>query len=253
MELYQRGSTGEKVKRLQARLKQLGHYRGPIDGGYGPGTEKAVKAFQRAKHLTVDGKVGPATWTVLFSIEKPQHSAAKPVPRSPAPESEPATPVRMPLRTVQLNNQRLSRLHPILAIRGRCLIELCAHVGIRIQVTQGLRTWKEQDRLYAKGRTGAPIGKKHRVTNAKGGSSYHNFGLAFDTVVLSSKGKPDWDSSNPAWKRAGQIGKSVGLEWGGSWKTFKDFPHFQYTAGLTTATCRALYPSGLRAIWDKIL
>ena len=131
-------------------------------------------------------------------------------------------------------------------------MDLCAHEGIPILVTQGLRTWKEQDKLYAKGRTVPPIGKKHRVTNAKGGSSFHNFGLAFDIVVLNSAGKPDWDTSNPAWKRAGQIGKSVEIEWGGGWKKFKDLPHFQYIGGLTTAKCRELYPSGLQAIWDKI-
>jgi len=250
--VYRRGSKGEKVKRLQNRLKQLGHYRGPIDGDYGPGTERAVRTFQRAKRLEVDGKVGPITWAALFKAKKRKALPAKPVSRLPVPVSTPAPPASIPNRTAQRNKQSLSRLHPILAIRGRCMIELCAHAGIPLLVTQGLRTWKEQDKLYAKGRTVAPIGKKHRVTNAKGGSSFHNFGLAFDTVVLNSKGKPDWDTSNPGWKRAGEIGKSVRLEWGGSWKTFKDLPHFQYIGGLTTAKCRALYPSGLQAIWDKI-
>ncbi len=65
MVVLRRGSKGEKVKRLQTRLNQLGHYRGPIDGDYGPGTEKAVRAFQRAKRLKVDGKVGPTNRAAL--------------------------------------------------------------------------------------------------------------------------------------------------------------------------------------------
>jgi peptidoglycan L-alanyl-D-glutamate endopeptidase CwlK len=109
-----------------------------------------------------------------------------------------------------------------------------------------------QDKLYAKGRTEEPIGRRHIVTNAKGGQSFHNFGLAFDIVILGDGGKANWDTNDPAWKRAGEIGKSVGLEWGGDWTRLKDLPHFQYIGGLTAADCRKLYPSGLQAIWDKI-
>ena len=152
--------------------------------------------------------------------------------------------------TARLNEQRLGQLHPILAIRGRCLIELCAQAGIAVLVTQGLRTWKEQDALYAIGRTKPPQGKI--VTKARGGYSYHNFGLAFDIVVLDAVGKADWNTDHPSWKRAAELGKSVGLEWGGDWKTFKDVPHFQYIGELTTAECRELFPSGLQAIWDRV-
>lgn len=152
----------------------------------------------------------------------------------------------------RLNEQRLGGLLPVLAVRARCMVELCAHEGIAILITQGLRTWEEQDALYAKGRTLAPLGKQHIVTNAKGGQSFHNFGLAFDVVVLDSVGKADWDITHPSWKRSAEIGKSLSLEWGGDWKSFKDMPHFQYVGDLTTARCRELYSSGLQAIWDEI-
>ena len=140
---------------------------------------------------------------------------------TPPPPSSPSN------RIVQLNEQRLSHIHPIVAARGRSMIDLCAHDGVTLLVTQGLRTWEEQDALFAKGRTVSPIGKKFIVTNARGGQSYHNFGLAFDIVVLDSVGKADWDTSHPGWKRSAELGKSVGLEWGGDWKTFRDGPHFQ--------------------------
>lgn len=238
MPLYHKGSKGKEVKRIQKRLKQLGHYQGPIDGDYGPGTEKAVKSFQRAEGLAVDGKVGALTSRRLFAVDEPKSGPPQPVVLSPS--------------NVDRNKKRLSKVHPVLAIRGHSMINLCAHNGIAVLITQGLRTWKMQDKLYAKGRTEAPIGRRHIVSQAKGGQSFHNFGLAFDIVVLDDVGRADWDTNNPAWKQAGEIGKSVGLEWGGDWTRFKDFPHFQYVGGLTTADCRKLYPSGLKTIWDKV-
>jgi D-alanyl-D-alanine dipeptidase len=154
--------------------------------------------------------------------------------------------------TARLSEQRLARLHPAVATRARAMLELAAHQGAELLVTQGLRTWEEQDTLYAKGRNVAPIGKKYVVTNAKGGQSYHNFGLAFDVMVLDAIGKADWDASHPGWRIAADAGKSVGLEWGGDWSGFKDIPHFQYTAGLTLARCRQLYPSGLQMVWTEV-
>jgi hypothetical protein len=151
------------------------------------------------------------------------------------------------------NEQRLRQLHPVLAIRARCMLELCREAGIVLLVTQGLRTWEQQDELYAKGRTTPPLGKQHIVTYAKGGQSYHNFGLALDVVVLDAHGKANWDREHPSWKRIGDIGKSVGLAWGGDWKTLKDLPHFEYTCDLSLKACRDLYPSGLETLWSEII
>jgi peptidoglycan hydrolase-like protein with peptidoglycan-binding domain len=69
MGVYKIGSMGEEVKKIQERLKALGYYRGPIDGEFGGGTEAAVKAFQKAKRLTVEGIVGATTWKALFQEE----------------------------------------------------------------------------------------------------------------------------------------------------------------------------------------
>jgi hypothetical protein len=76
MPLYKTGSKGEEVKKIQERLKALGFYKGPIDGEFGGGTESAVKAFQKAKGITADGSIGPATWKILFKeeISKPSIS-----------------------------------------------------------------------------------------------------------------------------------------------------------------------------------
>jgi LysM repeat protein len=177
-----------------------------------------------------------------------------PVAVSPAPVpfiSGISTPPQLN-PTAHLNEQRLSGMFPALAVRARCMVELSAHEGIALLITQGLRTWEEQDALHAKGHTLAPLGKQYIVTNAKGGQSFHNFGLAFDIVVLDSVGKADWNVAHPYWKRSAEIGKTVGLEWGGDWKSFKDLPHFQYVGDLTIARCRELYASGLQAIWDDL-
>lgn len=168
-----------------------------------------------------------------------------------APSSEPAPTFELPpayLHFRALSETRLGPLHPVLADRGRTMLARCAQSGLALLVTQGLRTWAEQDALYAQGRT-AP-GKI--VTHARGGESYHNFGLAFDILVLDAMGKADWDPKHPGWSQAAGVGKAVGLEWGGDWLTVRDQPHFQYTGGLTLESCRQLYPQGLGAIWQGV-
>ena len=65
MPLVLSGSKGDAVRALQTRLNQLGYDCGTIDGVFGPKTLAAVKAFQTAKLLTVDGMVGSQTWGAL--------------------------------------------------------------------------------------------------------------------------------------------------------------------------------------------
>lgn len=66
--LLKRGSQGEHVCRVQARLRALGHHVAEVPGcPFGPQTETAVKAFQGQHNLTADGKVGKDTWTALFA------------------------------------------------------------------------------------------------------------------------------------------------------------------------------------------
>ncbi len=135
---------------------------------------------------------------------------------------------------IERAEKKLVGVHPLVATKARQLIERAYREGINVIITQGLRTVEEQNELYAQGRT--KPGKI--VTNAKGGYSYHNYGLAFDFAVLNDDGSVSWNVDEK-WKRVGAIGKSLGLEWGGDWKDFKDYPHFQYTFGLSLADLRA--------------
>src|SRR5688572_23497804 len=59
------GSSGPDVKALQQKLKDLGFDPNGVDGNFGPGTDKAVRAFQQANGLGVDGNVGPGTLAAL--------------------------------------------------------------------------------------------------------------------------------------------------------------------------------------------
>lgn len=76
MSVLKQGSSGPKVVELQSKLKQLGFSSGIVDGKFGPGTKKAVTAFQKSKGLKADGVAGPATLNALNSAIKKKSDAA---------------------------------------------------------------------------------------------------------------------------------------------------------------------------------
>ena len=124
-------------------------------------------------------------------------------------------------------NRRIEKLHPKIKCKSYDFInKVEKKLGIKLRVVQGLRTFSEQNALYAKGRT-VP-GKK--VTWVKGGYSFHNYGLAIDVVEIKN-GKANW---NTKWKQIAVIGKSFGFIWGGDWEKTPDKPHFQMTFGYST-------------------
>lgn len=121
----------------------------------------------------------------------------------------------------------------------------CGQNGLIVRVAQTLRTWEEQDALYQQGRS-LP-GKV--VTKAKPGSSFHNYGLAFDVCFvgrdpyLEQMEKVNKARAYMAWDNLGMIGKKLGLSWGGDFKTIKDRPHFEIK-GLTISEAKELWPNG---------
>jgi peptidoglycan LD-endopeptidase CwlK len=142
------------------------------------------------------------------------------------------------------SENRLKKVHPELARRVRMVIENLAKAGMQIEVVQGLRTFAEQDALFAQGRT--KPGKV--VTNARGGQSNHNYGLAVDVVPFAN-GKPNWNAPNNIWVAIGTEAEKLGMEWGGNWKKFIDKPHIQLP-GLTIKQCLSLFrKGGLEAVW----
>lgn len=142
-------------------------------------------------------------------------------------------------------------LHEIVKEAAEQLIIASYNRGVPILITQGYRSMTEQNALYAQGRT--TVGSI--VTNANGGSSYHNYGLAIDFSLLSSDGKQVyWDMKRDAdndkvadWMEVVVEAKNLGFEWGGDWKSFKDNPHFQMTFGLSIADLK----SGKRPVLEE--
>lgn len=122
--------------------------------------------------------------------------------------------------------RRVSLLHPAVRDDFQAFVEEAEEgLGIILRVAQGLRTVEEQDGLYAQGRTKPG----NKVTNAKGGQSYHNYGLAIDVVPLINNGTAlDW---NFDYKKLLPYAKKYNLVWGGNFKTIVDKPHFEKTFG----------------------
>lgn len=126
-----------------------------------------------------------------------------------------------------INSRKIEDLNSITGEMCKRFIKDCSSVGIEILITSTYRDNESQNALYAQGRT-AP-GKK--VTNAKGGQSFHNYRCAFDFVPLVN-GKAQWNDLT-LFKRCGVIAKRVGLEWAGDWVSFKEYAHCQFTNGKT--------------------
>ncbi len=126
-----------------------------------------------------------------------------------------------------INSRDIKDLHPKVQELCNKFIAKCKESGIDVMITSTYRDGESQNDLYAQGRTSP--GKI--VTNAKAGQSFHNYKLAFDFAPLKN-GKIDWNDT-ALFTKCGQIGESVGLEWAGRWKSFKELAHLQYTEGLT--------------------
>jgi peptidoglycan LD-endopeptidase CwlK len=122
---------------------------------------------------------------------------------------------------------RISKLHPSVREEMTNIINECnsnLKGNSQVRISQGLRTFAEQDALYA---------KRPKVTNARGGQSVHNYGFAVD-IVLIIDGKTaswdthkDWDKDGIAdWDECVKVFAKYGWNWGGNWSSFKDMPHF---------------------------
>ena len=186
--------------------------------------DQIIRAVQEALGVNPDGKPGPETWQAIYD---------RICPNAQAPE--PATD-KVDDRSERVIGTLLQEVQPY----ARALIAKAAANGITIKVISGLRTYDEQNDLYAQGRT--TTGKI--VTNARGGYSNHNFGIAFDIGVF--EGNKYLDDS-PKYKAVGVLGADLGLEWGGNWKTIQDEPHFQLRQnGRPTSASETCSPNFVR-------
>lgn len=191
--------------------------------------DAVVRAVQKKLGVSVDGNPGPGTWTAIHK------QIVGKAPVSP-PQEPPAPPVVEGGKADSRSEENIATLHERVRPYARALISKAASQGIIIKVISGMRTYAEQDALYEQGRS--KPGKI--VTNARGGYSNHNFGVAFDIGIFTGSSDPEkaktYVSESPVYKAIGALGTDIGLDWGGNWTSPKDEPHFQlrpaWAAGL---------------------
>ena len=166
--------------------------------------DETIRGVQAKLRVEVDGRPGPQTWNEIYR---------RVVGEPPVTVASTKTGDERSERTIAT---LLSEVQPL----ARSLIQAAAGIGIAIKIISGTRTYDEQNALYEQGRS-----RPGRiVTNARGGYSNHNFGIAFDIGVFEGA---RYIGESPAYKAVGALGIQLGLEWGGNWKTIQDEPHFQ--------------------------
>jgi len=140
------------------------------------------------------------------------------------------------------------------AIRARDTLRDMRKEGVDMRVTDGFRSFQEQDNLYEQGRTRPG----NRVTNARGGQSWHNYGVAMDSTFQDPNGQPHWREDGDyarLWQRYGEVGQRHGLEWGGNFRNV-DNPHHEYhpndTAGGARNHEQTLRRQGLPEVWRRM-
>lgn len=145
-------------------------------------------------------------------------------------------------KQVAANEQKIKTLTADTQMKVRQLLAMLAAKGLYFAVTLALRSVADQDKLYSIGRT--KPGDK--VTNARGGYSWHNFGRAVDLVLVRDGGTLEWqpmvDTDHDGmgdYRQMGEAAKSLGFVWGGDFKGLGDFGHVEYHPGITLADARA--------------
>ena len=128
-------------------------------------------------------------------------------------------------------------LTPEMQVLYQKFYDAMEEAGLKFILTCTKRPQAEQDALFAQGRATldtvnfvrkkaglAPITEKQNFKVTWTRDSNHKDGKAFDVAMLDKNGKVTWQEI--AYKAAGKVGKSVGLVWGGDWKS-PDLPHFE--------------------------
>ena len=173
--------------------------------------EDMISAVQKKLGVQVDGRAGTETWGAIYA-----HIVKPTVQGEPPAEAIEEVDAR--------SEKKIATLLPEVQPIARALVQKAAQNGIQIKIISGLRSYAEQDELYAQGRTKPGS----IVTKVRGGYSNHNFGIAFDVGVFEGS---KYLGESVKYKVVGALGMDLGLEWGGNWKTFVDQPHFQLRPG----------------------
>jgi len=148
--------------------------------------------------------------------------------------------------------ERIKKAHP--KIRESLLVQYqeankLLGKNVRLRFAYVYRTPQEQHALFL---------QRPKVTNADSWESIHNYGLAFDIVLLIDKDNngtfetASWDTLKDFdgdlesdWMEIVKYFKSKGWVWGGDWKSFKDKPHFEFNFGFNWKVLKQRIEKGL--------
>jgi peptidoglycan L-alanyl-D-glutamate endopeptidase CwlK len=145
-----------------------------------------------------------------------------------------------------ISKNRILTLHPEIRDIVTYIFTQSKRNNIYFRITQALRSFEEQELLYSIGRYGDT---RKIVTNARGGHSWHNYGLAFDFALMDKDYKNiNWDmdsdhNENNFSDWIVNLAKKEGFSWGGDWK-FKDYPHLEITFNLKIKDALNKYNAG---------
>lgn len=204
--LLKRGDSGEAVRQMQQRLLDLEYYSGSVDGAFGPGTEEAVRIFQRQNGLEVDGIAAAKTFFILYSEDAP-HMTVMP---TPGPDdllilinrSHPIDSKYIPFDLVLLSNAIPSSLAKVggseiegdrTAVQAlKTMLQAAKQEGLDDwKINSGYRSYQYQQKIFddsvsdfmQQGYSRSKAESSARVTIADPGTSEHQTGLAFDISV----------------------------------------------------------------------
>jgi peptidoglycan L-alanyl-D-glutamate endopeptidase CwlK len=179
--------------------------------------DETIREVQAKLGVEQDGKAGPQTWAAIHASivgKKPLADIRKA-----------ADELSVDGGMVDTRSEKtIATLHPKVPPYARALVNAAAAQGIVIKLVSGTRSYEEQAELYARYKAGGPLA-------APPGRSNHNFGIAFDIGVFTGSSDPEkartYQPESPAYAAVGALAGSIGLDWGGNWKTSKDKPHYQ--------------------------
>ena len=133
----------------------------------------------------------------------------------------------------------IATLLPKAQVAARKCMNAAKDAPFVVKLLSGTRSYAEQNLLFA---------KKPKVTNAKGGQSNHNFGIAWDVGIFVNGAYYEGKNAkeDKAYVDLSTMIKAAvpGVDWGGDWKSFKDKPHYELATGKTVKECRELLEQG---------
>lgn len=150
-------------------------------------------------------------------------------PPAPPPEVFTTSEIRRMRPEIVKADRKWDQIDPELQQRVLAIYEVMRRQhGYEMVLIEGYRSPERQAELMAGG----------KATRAGAWQSCHQYGLGVDSAPIRS-GKLQWDMNDPWTRRGyylyGELAVEAGLDWGGNWRSLKDYVHVEMTAQCRSA------------------